>query len=106
MAVIKKLGDRVEREHLQHLRDSQRIEDRSVSALNSSASGGGLATGLDFESLVGGAKTSTVKPDSVIENGKSWDDDVWGSILNGNEVCYSFPPYRLFIIIDLLNIMH
>lgn len=46
-----------------------------------------MATGLDFASLVGGAKTSTVKPDSVVENGKSWDDDVWGSILNGNEVC-------------------
>ena len=93
MTVIKKLGERVEREHLQHLRDSQRIEDKSVSAVGLSASGGG-AGGLDFESLVAGAKTSTVKADTVIENGQSWDDDVWGSILNGNEVCHSANMYR------------
>ena len=92
MAVIKKLGERVEREHLQHLRDSQRIEDKSVSAVGLSASSGGAA-GLDFESLVAGAKTSTVKADTVIENGQSWDDDVWGSILNGNEVCHSTNMY-------------
>lgn len=86
MEVIKKLGDRVEREHLQHLKDSQRIEDKSGSSTGMSSAGNGSANGLDFASLVAGASTSTIKPDIVIENGntngKSWDDDVWGSLLN------------------------
>lgn len=81
MAVIKKLGERVEREHLQHLKDSQRIEDNSASTLNASLSSGGAA-GVDFASLVAGAKTGTVKPDADVQNNLSWEDDVWGSILN------------------------
>ncbi|EJD05722.1 kinase-like protein [Fomitiporia mediterranea MF3/22] len=81
MAVIKKLGDRVEREHLQHLKDSNRIEDHTSSGTGATANGT-TTGGLDFASLVAGASTSTVKPDAVIENGKSWDDDVWGSLLN------------------------
>ncbi|KLO10413.1 kinase-like protein [Schizopora paradoxa] len=86
MAVIKKLSDRVEREHLQHLRDSHRIEDKSAIA-----SGGGALNGLsapssamDFQSLVAGANTTAVKPDAVFENGKDWQDDVWGSLLNSD----------------------
>ncbi|KAL5533231.1 PPK32 [Sanghuangporus sanghuang] len=81
MAVIKKLGDRVEREHLQFLKDSQRIEDKSGTETGL-GSVGGSANGIDFASLVAGASTSTVKPDAIVENGKSWDDDVWGSLLN------------------------
>lgn len=84
MAVIKKLGDRVEKEHLQFLRDSQRIEDRS-SIQTGVGVPGSSANGLDFASLVAGASTSTVKPDIVAptENGVSnWDDDLWGSMLN------------------------
>ena len=81
MAVIKKLGDRVEREHLQFLKDSQRIEDKSGTEFGT-GSVGGSTNGVDFASLVAGASTSTVKPDAVVENGKSWDDDVWGTLLN------------------------
>jgi hypothetical protein len=39
MAVIKKLGDRVEKEHNQFLRDSQRLEDRSATAVNGAVDG-------------------------------------------------------------------
>ncbi|KIJ17168.1 hypothetical protein PAXINDRAFT_111962 [Paxillus involutus ATCC 200175] len=79
MSVIRKLGERVEKEHNQFLRDSQRIEDRSATA-NGVASPN-LNTGVDFESLVGRAN-ATVKPDTVIDSSTSWDDDVWGSIFN------------------------
>ena len=88
MTVIKKLGERVEREHNQHLRDSQRIEDRSITA-NSSSAGIGIGGSLDFESLVGGASGNHgVKPEPVVGNGKTWEDDVWGSLLGsgGSEV--------------------
>ena len=84
MAVIRKLGDRVEREHLQFLRESQRTEDRS-SVQSGLTAPGNSANGLDFASLVAGASTSTVKPDIVVPNGSSatsWDDDLWGSMLN------------------------
>ena len=86
MDVIKKLGDRVEREHDQYLRDSQRIEDRSATPINgitNSAAGGGV----DFESLVGGGSAQVVRADTVIDPAKGWDDDVWGSIFNSAEVC-------------------
>ena len=83
MGVIRKLGDRVEKEHNQFLRDSQRIEDRSgvgeAGAFTGAPGVGG--GGVDFESLVGRANGATVKADSAIES-KSWDDDdPWGSIL-------------------------
>lgn len=81
MAVIKKLGERVEREHLQHLKDSQRIEDNSATALSPSFSNGGSGS-LDFASLVAGARNTLVKPDAEVQNEFSWQDDVWGSILN------------------------
>lgn len=87
MSVIKTLSDRVEREHLQHLKDSQRVEDRSVTSASASQVGNGGTGGLDFASLVAGAKNTSVKPDTVVDNGKSWDDDVWGSILGANDVC-------------------
>ena len=84
MDVIRKLGDRVQKEHNQFLRDSQRIEDRTSTADNGLTGTAKLAGGVDFESLVGSANGATVKADSVIEN---WDDDVWGSIFtSGPEV--------------------
>ncbi|KIY43669.1 kinase-like protein [Fistulina hepatica ATCC 64428] len=94
MEVIRKLGDRVEKEHQQFLRDSQRLEDRSVTAVNGNASAP-FDTSMDFESLVGRANGTT--PLAAATNGStlsptatgstspakpSWDDDVWGSILN------------------------
>ena len=89
MEVIRKLGDRVEKEHDQFLRDSQRIEDRSATPIN------GITTlpaagGVDFESLVGSGNAATVKADTVIDGSKSWDDDVWGSIFSGAEVNIHF----------------
>jgi SCY1-like protein 2 len=82
MAVIKKLGDRVEKEHDQFLRDSQRIEDRSATAINGSTNGLTTRGGMDFETLVGGAGTDGIKADTEL-NG-NWEDDVWGSILSSN----------------------
>ncbi|PIL23844.1 hypothetical protein GSI_13595 [Ganoderma sinense ZZ0214-1] len=84
MDVIKKLGERVEKEHDQYLRDSQRIEDRS--ALNGRASlsvgtGGGP---VDFESLVGNNGTAAVKADSTSDASKNWENDVWGSIFSSS----------------------
>jgi SCY1-like protein 2 len=84
MQVIKKLGDRVEKEHDQFLRDSQRLEDRSGMA--SDQANNGSAAAVDFESLVGKANGATVKADTDIDNNTNWDDDPWGSILNSNPV--------------------
>ncbi|KAF7796885.1 hypothetical protein EIP86_008070 [Pleurotus ostreatoroseus] len=84
MEVIKKLGDRVEREHDQYLRDSQRLEDRS--ATSNGATTPHVGGGVDFETLVAGG-AATVKADTTIDSSpKGWDDDVWGSIFNDNEV--------------------
>ena len=77
MDVIRRLGDRVQREHNQFLRDSQRIEDRSGTAENGPAGTSSPGGSIDFENLVGRANGATVKADTVIE---SWDDDVWNSI--------------------------
>lgn len=81
MLVIKKLGDRVEKEHDQFLRDSQRLEDRSATAVNDGSGPKGFATSVDFESLVG-RSNGAIKADTTIDANKSWDDDVWGSIFN------------------------
>ncbi|THH32982.1 hypothetical protein EUX98_g1175 [Antrodiella citrinella] len=90
MEVIKKLGERVEKEHDQYLRDSQRVEDRSAAT-------NGVATpqqggNVDFESLVGGGAPGTVKADTVMDANKSWDDDVWGSIFSSGQP--STPPLQ------------
>ncbi|KAJ7090230.1 kinase-like domain-containing protein [Mycena belliarum] len=88
MAVIRKLGDRVEEEHKQFLRDSQRLEDRSATATNG---GAGIPTaGVDFASLVGRANGATVKADTVLDASQSWDDDPWASMLNDSNV----PPMQ------------
>ena len=96
MDVIKKLGDRVEQEHDQYLRDSQRVEDRS--ALNGRASlsvgtGGGP---VDFESLVGNNGTAAVKVDSTSDS-KNWENDVWGSIFSSGSGVSRFTYYRDWI---------
>ncbi|KAI5480849.1 protein serine/threonine kinase [Pseudohyphozyma bogoriensis] len=65
LAVIKKLGARVEEEHSRHLAELKRLED-------SSNSGRGGAEPLDFESLVrggGGAQTGAKEVSSDM-----WDD--------------------------------
>jgi SCY1-like protein 2 len=84
MSVIRRLGDRVEKEHNQFLRDSQRIEDRSATNTDGVTSPA-FKSGVDFESLVGRANGATVKPDTVIDgdSSKGWDDDVWGTIFSG-----------------------
>ncbi|KAJ6606557.1 kinase-like domain-containing protein [Mycena vulgaris] len=90
MSVIRKLGDRVEEEHKQFLRDSQRLEDRSATATNGAS--GAQPAGVDFASLVGRANGATVKADTVIDASKSWDDDPWASILNDNVPPIQTPP--------------
>lgn len=91
MEVIKKLGDRVEREHDQYLRDSQRVEDRSGSTINGTTSHVTAGGGVDFESLVANGTGAPAKPSSTPENPSSWEDDVWGSIFT------SGPTVRAFI---------
>jgi SCY1-like protein 2 len=87
MDVIRKLGERVEKEHGQYLRDAQRIEDRSATAVNGTTTPV-LGGAVDFESLVGGNPANTIKADSVVDTTQQgWDDDVWGSIFSGQEVC-------------------
>ena len=56
MEVIRKLGDRVEKEHDQYLRDSQRIEDRSAISGANGTNGTSAGGTVDFESLVGGGR--------------------------------------------------
>ncbi|OBZ75157.1 Protein kinase domain-containing protein ppk32 [Grifola frondosa] len=86
MEVIRKLGDRVEKEHDQFLRDSQRTEDRSATTVNGASGLSSSGGAVDFESLVGNG-AATVKADTIIDNSKNWDDDVWGSIFtNGSTV--------------------
>jgi len=87
MEVIRKLGDRVEREHDQYLRDSQRIEDRSATAVNGATGTSTMNGAVDFESLVtSGGVVATVKADTVIDSSKDWEDDVWGSIFTSDPV--------------------
>jgi len=102
MQVIKSLGERVEREHMQFLKDSQRVEDRATGtssingggfgAMQNGMASGGSATGtINFQSLVSGAGAASgvgnmggvATPTSAAPSlpAKSWDDDVWGSIL-------------------------
>ena len=79
--VIRALTDRVEKEHSQHLRDAQRVEDRSAlansSVLNLSSDN------TDFAKLVGAGTVRSPSTNSVTStsNGNSLDD-VWGRILD------------------------
>ncbi|KAL0947336.1 hypothetical protein HGRIS_013455 [Hohenbuehelia grisea] len=82
MSVIRKLGDRVEKEHNQFLRDSQRLEDRSATAMNGAAATQSFAGTVDFEHLVGGPSNGSAPKTETPSGETSWDDDVWGSIFN------------------------
>lgn len=87
MEVIKKLGERVEKEHNQFLRDSQRLEDRSGIAADGTSNANGNNQAVDFESLVGQASNgATVKADTDTGSNSNWDDDVWGSIFSSDAV--------------------
>lgn len=90
MEVIKKLGDRVEREHDQYLRDSQRVEDRSGTTMNGTTGHVTAGGGVDFESLVANGTGAPVKPSSTAENPSSWEDDVWGSIFTSGSTVRAF----------------
>ena len=80
MSVIKRLGDRVQKEHDQFLRDAQRIDDRSATTANSGPLS--YAGNVDFESLVGGANGTLNKSDTAT----SGNDDVWSSIFGDDNV--------------------
>lgn len=82
MDVIRKLGERVEKEHDQFLRDSQRLEDRSSAGTTIGGNGVSSTTNVDFENLVGRASGATVKADTAVDNHIPWEDDVWGTIFN------------------------
>ena len=95
----------MEKEHSQYLRDSQRNEDRSAIVDPTGNPLAQAAGPLDFQSLVSGGTASTgalaqasnldalSSPVTFATNGTaavkppSWEDDVWGSILDGAEVC-------------------
>ena len=93
ISVLKKLGERVEREHTQHLRDSQRIEDGSTANTNGTLSNTEMGAGLDFESLVG-RSSNIIKPDIMDGSGLQDDDDVWGSILGATSQVSYYPKYH------------
>jgi SCY1-like protein 2 len=77
----------VQREHDQFLRDAQRIEDRSATAVN--GVGQPLPVTVDFESLVGRQGTGgTNVQNSAATDAPSWDDDVWNSIFTDNVCIY------------------
>ena len=83
MEVIRKLGERVEKEHDQFLRDSQRLEDRSANKANGSAAKS-FAGSVDFETLVGTTGVAGKNLESADDLG-NWEDDVWGSIFANGE---------------------
>ncbi|EMD38567.1 hypothetical protein CERSUDRAFT_64821 [Gelatoporia subvermispora B] len=90
MQVIRTLGDRVEKEHDQYLRDSQRVDSQPTASVNGPSHFTGNGGAVDFESLVSNGAVATVKADTVIDASKSWEDDVWGSIFNsGTLICAS-----------------
>lgn len=99
MSIIKKLGERVEREHDQFLRDSQRVEDRSGIA-SGGATNGTSTNAIDFESLVGRSNVQVatsnggiIKADNTGDDNGAWGNDLWSSILDD-----SVSIYFLFVI--------
>lgn len=97
--MIKTLSERIEREHSQYLRDSQRIEDRS-GGFDANATYNGapkLGGTVDFQTLVAGPATAATSSGGLgtstgvngVAKTTSWEDDVWGSILDGNDVSAS-----------------
>lgn len=104
MEVIRKLGHRVEKEHDQFLRDSQRLEDRSTVATDGGPGANGNTVSVDFESLVGKANGSTIKMDT--DANTSWDDDVWGSIFNSSAVGLVFIDLNMGIVDIIVIALH
>ena len=104
MEVIRKLGQRVEKEHDQFLRDSQRLEDRSTVAMDGEPGVNGNAVSVDFESLVGKANGVTVKADTVMD--ASWDNDVWGSIFNSSAVGLTFIDLDMGVVNIITTAFH
>ncbi|CAK5279381.1 unnamed protein product [Mycena citricolor] len=101
MGVIRKLSDRIEQEHKQFLRDSQRLEDRSSTGQTNGANGGGADGNVDFASLVARAN-GALKPDVTggsatgTTTATSWDDDPWASMLGEPNVATpSSPPLAM-----------
>ena len=105
MSIIKRLGERVEREHDQFLRDSQRLEDRSGIAPGG-ATNGTATTAIDFENLVGRSNVQiAVSNSGLIKADNTGDDDVWGSILDDSVGIYLLPLRILAdISLDLLSL--
>ena len=100
MSVIHKLGDRVEKEHAQFLRDSQRLEDRSALSTDGGMNVASFSGTVDFESLVGKSSSGEGMTQQNGSSGgalSSWEDDVWGSILG--EV--SVPTHIRFLFIHV-----
>jgi SCY1-like protein 2 len=97
MDVIRKLGDRVEKEHNQFLRDSQRIGGRSTET-NGHEGSKSLATNLNFESLVGGANgAAAIKADHAAAMAKGWDED-WDSMFTSDEGVRTNRFFSLFFV--------
>ncbi|KAG5651283.1 hypothetical protein H0H81_009226 [Sphagnurus paluster] len=90
MLVIKKLGDRVQKEHDQFLRDSQRLEDRSATAASGLPNAKSFGGTVDFESLVGRTNGSAIKSDTTVDGNKSWDEEIWGSIFSDENASPSY----------------
>ncbi|TFK25044.1 other/SCY1 protein kinase [Coprinopsis marcescibilis] len=105
MEVIKKLGERVQREHDQFLRDSQRLEDRSSTATSGDGNVPVNSTSSDFETLVNKSnasglaaaqplKLAPTNSNSTTAQAASWEDDVWGDLLNGDQSKTQTPQSR------------
>ena len=101
------LGERVEREHGQYLRNSQRIEDWSsgFDVHGSSNSVPKLGETVDFENLIAGPamaltsssglEASTTTGVNGVAKSTSWEDGVCGRILDGSDVSVSLTQRTL-----------
>ena len=101
------LGERVEREHGQYLRNSQRIEDWSsgFDVHGSSNSVPKLGETVDFENLIAGPamaltsssglEASTTTGVNGVAKSTSWEDGVCGRILDGSDVSVSWTQRTL-----------
>ena len=78
MAVIQKLGKRVEQEHTRYLRDHQRLDDKTSPGPSTTPD---FSSGVSFEQLI------TRKEKNTVENAVSppWDEDEWGSVLRNTQ---------------------
>lgn len=82
MSVIRRLSERVEKEHDQYLRDSQRIEDRSAVGIAGITDTKFHAGQMEFESLIGSNSAKITRE-------ATWGDepdDIWGSIFKDDSL--------------------